>query len=527
MGPYDYLRELHRYGFQGVAFDIPFLIRAMEDGVVKEGELLPAVALLDQEVRLAANFWPREEIEKRFSLLISDAHKSVQAPDIFDQWQAASLLQTLTKASDLIAELSKEFPETADTYRAHYRSILQRYSLSQYPEKRVTLLRDLMNFIETMQLERRWQKIFESQYENTIYLGALQLVDPSAWFSIDRTYDYLNNMGADKKHSLYTPAHDQEALAIQVPLLGAVLMARLGEERVRNLKFRAIGESVVIDAPGLEMPAVIKTPLYQSLDKALMVMDIRSHDERLVSLPVRRKIIGEHWQHVEASPFFLRHDEHLLPSNYFVGGSFSLESPKYDALDIFVAHQMPPSYRVISHDQVRKILPDQKVERHSVFATDRSQLLHVYVLHGDHKTRYQIVIEYGRIDKQSFLYDVGLRLDIRQGALVGAQYLINGNNPLIVELDEKRLKALIARAKKGFVPNPEGGMVGGSHDTGENDNQSGASGSQAASLLGNPFLYDYGHDSVNMYDLNYLNFLASVGVFSPAGIPLSHYVIQP
>jgi hypothetical protein len=455
----DFIRELARVRFPSRAFDIPFLARALDEGIVGEEALDAALPLLVKEVDEDPHTDVWRHLYRQFpTLLAVEAGREEEA-------SPGSMFSAAFRAQEAWERMFQKFPATADAYLVRQGRLLDTFR----PEEGAALHRDLAEDLEAhaemLESEYMWQGIFEGQFHNGIGLGILRYFDLDVHQLLAETYEFFDERGA--RHNPYSSAtrHDRDALAIQVPILGAAILHELDVRGIRP-RLRHLGGKVKVELDDhLRTAIVVGAPQYHVLDRPVLIWDERRPDERLVSLPTDPSLVGrEAWERVTESPLFFKHGERLLPSNLIFGMCYPHSAPTCEMLAAMVEGDLPRRFRLVPRAQAQDLFPEDKEFGGRVFAiadgseTAERAFLEMRAEGAPKASAYRVIALLGTLRDKRVLEAAELEIDIEEGNVVGSRYRLRGDAPFTIEVGRERTDALVARARNRFMPPaPEGG----------------------------------------------------------------------
>jgi len=458
MGAYDFLKRLKETGFASQTLDIPFLLHAMEEGLVDDPSLKKIEVLLSEELGGSSSLFVQGLASLGFP-----THAQEIAFYADDYTPEASF----ELAHKELKKLYEGYPVTATAYN-FWLEDLTLQSQSDDSENNKREIRWRVDFLtQTIRSEIIWQEILENHFWNAIFLGVLQSVAPGALPTLINAHRHFEAVEDLNTKERFLTADERDAFAVQMSLLGAAIMLELNRRGVVP-RVKKLGPKVTIEIEGRNETVSFSVPLYNRLDQVVNAVNHQIFNNRLVSLPADIKLIGkDQWEHLMNGPFFVTHPRRLLPSNAFWGMEFPKRRPNQAKLASLLAREIPPYFGRLSLSQMKMLLGEEQIKKSSVafigepHESGRTQLYHAYVegREGHKKSRY--VVEYGSVISNAFKKEVELRMNVDGGTVTQASYLIHTKPPLIVDVDRERIDTLVARARKGYTPYSGGGMSSG------------------------------------------------------------------
>jgi len=457
----DVLKGLYSIGDQGRALNYPLLIRAMDHGLVDQDTLNRIKVILSEEIADTSV----QSVDDHPAANADAAQKDEIILTENDRMPLRTLGEGYNRTQSALKHLVERYPATADAYYAWYRDLLAQPLLTLRGNEREHAAQKLHHFADTAESELVWQKIFEQNFWNSLYLGVLQNIDPESSALLSEAHNRFDHMGVRNDGQSAPTVQKRDALAMQLPLLGAeIMMALNGINAMPTIL--ELGPEAEVALPAWNETLRFDLPAFKWVDIARNAIDSRQYDEHVVSLPINVNFIGQNkWNRIVKTPFFIEHQYRLLPSNLFWRTNFSEERPRQqDDLALMIMPQINPRFQMLPHERAKKNLKKERITKSSVFAVDATVdtkepwIYHFRLEDRNGRANYRFIAEYGRLINHAISRNVELQLDIDKGQVTHARFILYIDRPLIVEMNAKRISHLVARARKGFIPGSGAGV---------------------------------------------------------------------
>lgn len=419
MATSDFLRELSRTGITSRVVDIPFLLKAHEEGIADESTLAPVASLLVGEV---SRFWLSPTI-RAFIKELDLGRMAVDSGTFIPRLIPPVNLQTEhRRAEKALEDLAARFPAAADDYRPW----LGRISLAMEQNEDPRKVKELFTFFEeSVRREIHRQDYAEQQFWNGIYAAILDHIDPEHSQWLISAHRFLNGIEGANKPTSTAGDLDSDALRLQLPILSAALIAGFAKESI-SYDLLQLGEQTTVKVAGEENAFVIDTPEFAGIDVAWAVRELRPADSRLVSLPIGPAQFGHtRWRELTESPLFQAFAAKLVPSSVPFGIAFPKKRPTIDDLE-----------RV-----VKKAFPDKP----------DGQRIRVRLGGIQRNGSYGVFLSSETMRHRRWAEIASIFLTIVNGKVAAADYIFPGlpsGHALSVVVDEARLDELVAQGTK-------------------------------------------------------------------------------
>lgn len=450
MGALETITALRRFDFSSRSFDLDLLAHVLEEGIVGEEAVAPAIALIEEEARDIPLF------PNGLALPIDRVPQDLPPPLAFRERQTpgSSSLRQFNDAQSLLAALIAAAPQAAEPYSLWMDRISGRISdLPGWTTDRKTAA-VLDTFLDTASAELAWQRIFERHFWNGVRVSALEKLDAPAAPLLWGAHRLFASMGARNSPENVAAGAERAALAAQLPLLSAAALFHLAP--YGTLHLLQIGAEVVLEIEG-QGTFTIAAPQIAGLDVPAMVEPPPPAEHEVISFPVGHAAIeGDVRDRVRASFLFDAHPEKLLPTDAFWGADYPIAPPTREELRALATKHFPADATLLSLDEPKRFGRLDLARDDAVAAAWNAggQVLHLRVLPSRGDGSYAIGVGSSTIAGFEAKPDVELILDIRNGAIAAARYFISSSTPLVLAVNSERLSDLIARATFRNTPTP-------------------------------------------------------------------------
>ena len=421
--------------------DYRFALNAHRRGIVEAEEIENLVPLLIAEVDQIGDAEARAFLE---TLRGDPTLEIMRHPVAAGPAKRERLEKIMPRAAEALRILSMTAPSAADAMRPwHDKLVAAATELSKWSVVTTADRQSLetrFRILEELALaELDQQRIAEQMFWSGIDMAVIAHVnDEEAEWLLNTHSSFEAALRTDKPGNPLS-SFDLDALFVQVPILSAALASGLDQLMIRY-RIVELGPTTIVDIDNMPAPLVISTPQYAAIGDILRMQDERSPGDGVVALPVGPAQIGrKRWQELMQSPLVAGHSSKLLPSGLFWGDGYPASAPAQKQLTalvetIFPAASLPPG-----------------------------QVLRAQVHSVRSRGRYGITVTSGAAPGHGRARNVSLELDIADGKMVAAKYVIHGieaGHDLAVVVDEARLERLVARGRKDAAQPPSGGSTG-------------------------------------------------------------------
>ncbi|HPQ80398.1 MAG TPA: hypothetical protein PLZ86_01575 [bacterium] len=421
----ELLRKFSSLNMESRLIDVPFLLRAHEEGMVDETSLEPVSSLLAQEF---ADEWVPYPIADILDEIGMSSRPSTTGIVGKDRGTGSNLHKTYKLALSELGKLSTRFPEAADYYRPWLERIDKELELHRSKAEREKLEQSLNFFRKSVYRELERQDIYEKHFWNGVQAKLLDHYDSEENRWLTSAHYFLSMLGGANDLSHSSNVLELGALKLQIPILARAISHSVETQGVR-FNILGLGERTLLEIRGRGSHLSLDTPEFASLGVAMGAQDARPADDRLTSIAVGPEQTGWlRWKKLIQSPLFIKHGARLLPSKAFWGVRF----PEFKPSD-------PPAF----------------LEEHLVGWSSEDQHLWAKVLSLGKSTLYEITIVNQMKGRGGYIPNAALSLVISDGKIKSANYTIfklNGEGKMIVNVDKRRIENLVARASKKSAP---------------------------------------------------------------------------
>lgn len=450
------LARLQKAGYQSQTFDLNLMRQGVHEGWVADGQARETMTLLAAE--LVAN-----DVEGLGSgpVFESPASSSFSRPQSVHAVNPREFEGITTMLSQQFSDLARCFPVAAHAFHPWVQDAVREMgrvhaSISAGVQRGALTRAHMVSAV--LHAEYEWQRHGEDQFWNGIHLAVLKALEPESGELelLLRAHGFLGGV-LRKSRDGEMVGGEREALKIQLPLMGAMLLARLQEHGVMPA-IREVGFKVVAESGAGRVQTV--APEYSMLDRPLLTK-VPMDAAALVSLPVTAEMVdGALWRRLQQSPFFLPHAHRLLPSNRFWGmelpwaASLSeIAAMVFDELQggvsTFSREELAHAFGIAFEDDLLFVQDgDGKMREPAVFGVRRTPLAE--------NTGYRLAIsEYDATGECGMAPIVRLNLEIgdHQGdfaRITDASYTIGGT--ITAQVTADRILTLSSRAQANILP---------------------------------------------------------------------------